>query len=215
MGMVIGLIGLFGFFICLVMLVIALFKKKPKKNSLFGLGITFILFITGVMLTPDSEDREDASNNNSPVAEESDESITPEEDLTSPTPEEEKDSATETPTDVAEKPAQDEEIKTNPFGSISEKPVMNGSRTERIGTYATVHVSELAITEENLVDFYENVVKDSGYNWFTIILEDNKGIQFAGSNMFFTYGDIDDEACITNGLGDGFIVDGKVDYEER
>lgn len=169
MGMIIGLIGMFGFLVCLVLLIVALMKKGNKNKYLKGLGITFILFIVGIALTPGSEEETSSVN-----------------DTVVPS-----------------------------FAEVVEAPVMNGSKTEQIGIYATVDANGVEINEENLIKFYEEKVKDSGYNWVTLILEDGKGIQFAASSVAFTYGEIDEEACITKGLGDGFIFDGTIDYEER
>lgn len=98
------------------------------------------------------------------------------------------------------------------FGNIVEKPVMNGSKTERIGTYAEVMAGGREITKETLIEFYNQVVKDNKYNWVTINIDGVNGIQFSGS--VFTYGKIDDEACIVSKVGIGFIIDDKIDYEE-
>lgn len=103
----------------------------------------------------------------------------------------------------------------NPFGNIMEKPVMNGSKTERIGTYAEVMVGGIEITEANLVEFYNEVVEDSDYNWVTMNIDGETGIQFPGSSYFFTYGSLDNEGCIVEGKGDGTILDGKVDYTSK
>lgn len=169
MGMIIGLIGMFGFLVCLVLLIVALIKKGNKNKYLKGLGITFVLFVVGILLTPDSGEETPSVN------------------------------------DTAE-PS---------FAEVVEAPVMNGSKTEQIGIYATVEANGVEINKENLIKFYKEKVENSGYNWVTLILEDGKGIQFPASSVAFTYGEIDEEACITKGLGDGFVLDGTIDYEER
>ncbi|SCH33650.1 Membrane protein involved in colicin uptake [uncultured Clostridium sp.] len=101
----------------------------------------------------------------------------------------------------------------NVLGNIVEKPVMNGFKTERIGTYAEVMVGGREINKENLVKFYESVVKDSGYKWVTLNIDGENGIVFPGASYVFTYGEIDDEGCITKSIGNGSIADGKVSYE--
>ncbi len=55
MGMIIGLTGMFWFHISLVLLIISLIKKGKKKKHLIGLGISFIMFIVGLALTPTPE----------------------------------------------------------------------------------------------------------------------------------------------------------------
>lgn len=101
----------------------------------------------------------------------------------------------------------------NPFGTVMEKPVMNGSKTERIGTYAEVMSGGIEINKDNLIQFYNEVVKDSEYNWVTLNIDGETGLQFAGSTHIFTYGTLDKESCIIEDKGTGFIYDDKIDYE--
>lgn len=88
-----------------------------------------------------------------------------------------------------------------------------------IGQRAFVSVlkSQLAeLTAENFAEFAETVVKDSGYNYFTIKCDDGTGIVFAGSNVTIpVYGTLDDDGRVTDTAG--FItrgVDGSYTYEQ-
>ena len=101
----------------------------------------------------------------------------------------------------------------NIFGTIMEKPVMNGSKTERIGTYAEVMAGGIEITKENLIQFYEEVVENGNYNWVTLNIDGESGINFPGSSYFFTFGTIDDEGCILESKGEGFITEDGIEYE--
>ena len=69
--------------------------------------------------------------------------------------------------------------------------------------YVSVLKSELVdLTAENFAEFAETVVKDSGYNWFTIKCDDGTGIVFPGS-MYFVgdYGKLDDDGAILESYG--------------
>ncbi len=106
-----------------------------------------------------------------------------------------------------------ENEKSSPFGIVTEKPVMNGFKSERIGMYAEVMAGGVEINKENLIQFYKEVVKDSNYKWVTINIDGKKGIQFAGSNNYFTYGTIDNEGCIIESEGNGYILGDTINYE--
>lgn len=56
MGAFIGAVGMLGFIGGIVILVINLFKRKPKRKALIALSVSFVLFATGVVLSPDPED---------------------------------------------------------------------------------------------------------------------------------------------------------------
>lgn len=97
--------------------------------------------------------------------------------------------------------------------------VMNGTKTEKIGEWAEIRISKEVlkkVTQEQYAEFCESVVKDSGYNWFTIICEDGTGIQFAGSvHTVATYGNLDNEGCITETIGTIMMgIDGIYTYTE-
>lgn len=83
--------------------------------------------------------------------------------------------------------------------------------------YISILKSQLLdLAAENFAEFAESVVKDSGYNWFTIKCDDGTGIVFAGSDIAAAiYGKLDDEAAISDSIG--FITlgaDGSYTYEQ-
>lgn len=88
---------------------------------------------------------------------------------------------------------------------IFEADVTNGFGTEVIGKRAYIIMPKEVlqeITEEEYATFVETSVDGSGYNWFSIICDDGTGINFAGSfSAFGTYGELDNEGCITKALG--------------
>ena len=83
--------------------------------------------------------------------------------------------------------------------------VMNGTRTEKIGEYGYINITKeelKTVTEEQYKEFATTKVKDSGYNWVSIICDDGPGICFTGSMYYLgTYGNLDNEGCITEGIG--------------
>ena len=65
------------------------------------------------------------------------------------------------------------------------------------------------ITEENFREFAESVVKDSGYNWVSIICDDGTGICFTGSNAIHAdYGTIDDDGTVPAPFGSIDLTEG-------
>lgn len=64
MDALIGLTGFLGGAVFLILLVINTIKKKPKKKSLIGLGVCFVLFVTGLAMPSSSSntDLETESN---------------------------------------------------------------------------------------------------------------------------------------------------------
>ena len=84
--------------------------------------------------------------------------------------------------------------------------ILNGSMDNVIGQRAEVHISKddlLSITENEFIEFTENVVVPSGYNWFTIICDDGTGIVFVGSDTYdISYGTLDSEGRINSLIQD-------------
>lgn len=83
--------------------------------------------------------------------------------------------------------------------------------------YISIIKSKLQeVTADNFADFAETVVKDSGYNWFTIKCDDGTGIVFDGSDVTLpVYGALDDDGRISDTIG--FIkqgADGVYTYEQ-
>lgn len=52
------------------------------------------------------------------------------------------------------------------------KPVMNGSRTEKIGEYSIIETDSSLITDESLADWYFNYVMNNDFNWCMILYTD-------------------------------------------
>ena len=84
--------------------------------------------------------------------------------------------------------------------------ILNGSMDNVIGQRAEVHISKndlKNITESEFVEFVENVVVSSDYDWFTIVCEDSTGICFIGSKTSVVeYGTLDQEGRINTVLQD-------------
>lgn len=97
--------------------------------------------------------------------------------------------------------------------------VMNGFKTEVIGTRAYINITKNElnqITIEDFVEFIEQRVDGSGHNWVSIICNDGTGIVFAGSQVSnATYGEIDNEGCINKEIGYIVLEDGKYVYNKK
>lgn len=83
--------------------------------------------------------------------------------------------------------------------------------------YISVLKSQLSdLTAENFAEFSETVVKDSGYNYFTIKCDDGTGIVFTGCNVvLIDYGFLDDDMMASDIVG--YIKlndDGSYTYEQ-
>lgn len=84
------------------------------------------------------------------------------------------------------------------------KDVKSGSGNV-IGEYAYIRIMKKQleeITEENYKEFAESVVKDSGYNWVSILCDDGTGICFPGSMYYVAdYGKQDADGSILESYG--------------
>lgn len=93
--------------------------------------------------------------------------------------------------------------------------VTNGVGTDVIGQRAYIVIPKEVlsqISESGYVTFLENKIKNSGYNWFSIICDDGTGIVFSNSfTGLGTYGKLDDEGCVTTPLG--YISASESGYE--
>lgn len=101
---------------------------------------------------------------------------------------------------------------------ISECPVMNGTKTERIGSYARIIMSKddmKSLTPEQMFKFASDVIHplQGEYNWFTIKMSDETGMIFYGCDFTFDYGTVDRDGEIETVLGSGFINDDMTAYE--
>lgn len=103
---------------------------------------------------------------------------------------------------------------------VTEHEVKNGTKTEVIGEWAEIVVAKellQATSMEEFVEFCNEVVDESGYNWVTITCDDGTGIQFQGSvSMVATYGTLDNEGCIVDAIGTIMLQeDGTYSYSEN
>ena len=93
--------------------------------------------------------------------------------------------------------------------------VTNGNGTDAIGQRAYIVIPKEVlsqISENGYATFLENKIKNSGYNWFSIICDDGTGIVFSNSfTGLGTYGELDDEGCVTTPLG--YISASESGYE--
>lgn len=69
-----------------------------------------------------------------------------------------------------------------------------------IGKRGQAYFDKNSITNESIVAFYNDVIKNSGYNYYTLIdsSNKNKGIVFSGCISPCDYGYIDETGRITN-----------------
>jgi len=90
---------------------------------------------------------------------------------------------------------------------IKEGKVINGLGDE-IGKRGTVTYNPEKITDESLSNFYNDKIKDSGYNYYTLINEKDKtqGIVSAWCINVLTYAEINDT---------GYIVKANKNFEVK
>lgn len=72
-------------------------------------------------------------------------------------------------------------VHKNPLtqAKVKTADVMNGFGTDKIGERAYIEISKedlQNITQEDFKEFADTVVKDSGYNYFTVICNDGTGV---------------------------------------
>ena len=101
------------------------------------------------------------------------------------------------------------------INTLETKDVMNGIKTEKIGEYETVNCDNTKLTDEELIKFYKEYIKDKDYNWVQIMFSDGTGLHFAGSSYVFTYSTIDEENGATNTKGTGYIITDEGEDKER
>lgn len=105
---------------------------------------------------------------------------------------------------------------TEVFGQVTEKPVMDEKKTNKIGTYAEVTIKDKSkFTDANLIKFYKDTVEDSNYKWVTLRLSSKKGIEFTGESYIFNYGTLDDNGKVINIEGSGNIMEDKIEYQKK
>lgn len=97
--------------------------------------------------------------------------------------------------------------------------VMNGSGTEVIGQYAYIKISAEQLketTSDALLEFAQNRVENSGYNWVSIVTNNGNGIIFTGSDIVFpTYGKLSEkDKELEETIGSLRLSDGVYTYSE-
>ena len=185
-------------------------RKRSKKKSI-GISLAVIV-ILGIIGSVNGEEVETA---NTPNVTESTEAVfeLAEQEIYTTEPE----TSQEAKTELEEaKPESDNPLMN---AKIQIADVMNGTKNEKLGEWAEIQISKEIleeITQEQFSEFCNDVVSESGYNWFTISCEDGTGIQFAGSIPYVsTYGSLDNEGCIAESMGTIMVQeDGKYIYTE-
>ncbi|WP_201738314.1 MULTISPECIES: hypothetical protein [unclassified Exiguobacterium] len=100
------------------------------------------------------------------------------------------------------------------LGNISKRPVMNGTNTERIGTYVRVHSDRSLLTKESLKDFTKNdLPKFEDANWILVDLNDGYGIHFLGTMPIADYGKADDDSL--SEIYENYMIDADTNQIEK
>lgn len=102
--------------------------------------------------------------------------------------------------------------KKTALGKYHEESVNNGLG-EEIGTRLVVNSNNKNITDENIIKFYNKIVKDNDYKYITIDLGNGEGLVFNNDN-FFIKGKIDENGMISTTEKLGQIEDNKIIYKE-
>ncbi|WP_214855667.1 hypothetical protein [Exiguobacterium sp. s130] len=94
------------------------------------------------------------------------------------------------------------------LGNIQIRPLMNGTRTERIGEYALINSDKSFATKENLLKFFkEDVSKVEDANFLVVDLNDGTGLHVVGGMPLVTYGQFDKEDHNVSQQWESIIVD--------
>lgn len=216
---------------CMIWLVVSLVHKRGAKKPLLATAVAtalsvglFVLF--GVTYDGPSQAEHEALQATAPVAVTPDIASTPSVDPTptvrptpvvppTPTP---APTAQLTPTPMPTPTVQPTpeatptpipEDEENPMLKlkIQTKPVMNGLKTEQIGTWAYVVTTKetiMSATDEQVHAFLKEI-EEKGYNWFNIFFEDGTGLDASFANAL-DYGPVDAEE------GGGIPYDGRTSY---
>lgn len=113
------------------------------------------------------------------------------------------------PAEAPEKPVQEPAQaanEANPLFSlvVHTRPVMNGFKTERIGTWAYIDTTKefmSSVTDQQFYDYLSELSAE-GYNWFNVFFEDGTGL-WTISPALIEYGQADqDEGGAVEYVGD-------------
>ncbi|WP_214824382.1 hypothetical protein [Exiguobacterium sp. s28] len=96
----------------------------------------------------------------------------------------------------------------NVLGEVELRPLMNGTGTEQVGEYAYVASSKDAITEENLLSFFENEASNyEDANYLVIDLQDGTAFHVLSGMPMLTYGVFNTEELNLEEQWETIIVD--------
>lgn len=135
--------------------------SKPIWKKWWFWAIVVIVLISGTNTISNNSVHETETQKQ--VADESTEKQTAEETQEQETPIE-----TETPVETQTEKEDEGHI----YDNAIVKPVVNGSRTEKIGEYSVIETDSSLITDESLVDWYFNYVLNNDFNWCMILYTD-------------------------------------------
>ena len=99
------------------------------------------------------------------------------------------------------------------YQTSEEVTLYNAQQTETLGSYRVVTTDKTMLTQEELLEFYQDMVQDSNHDWVTLVLGNHKGLMFPDSSASFMYGVLDEQHCVTDFMGMGLIVDNTVEYQ--
>ncbi|MFN4214935.1 hypothetical protein [Exiguobacterium sp.] len=151
------------------------FNKLGRVVFTMFFGLIFVIAVSGIL---GSEENNQATST-APIKEDVEANIESDTDEKNPESESEQQKQADS--------------KNTALGNFSERPVMNGSKTERIGTYVHVHSDRSLITEASLIDFVQNdLPRFEDMNWVVIDLNDGYGLHFLPSILSADYGLIED-----------------------
>lgn len=103
---------------------------------------------------------------------------------------------------------------TKLFGKLVEKPIIENGK--RLGTYAEVVLNNKAkFTDKNIIEFYEDTVRNANYKWVTLRISKDKGIQFNKGSHIFSYGILNNNGQVTDVLGSGNVMLDKIEYQSK
>ena len=103
---------------------------------------------------------------------------------------------------------------TKIFGELVEKPIIENGK--KVGTYAEAKINnKVKLSDEDIIEFYEDTVKDSNYEWVTLRISKDKGVQFNNGSHIFNYGTLNDDGQVTDVLGSGNVMLDKIEYQGK
>ena len=102
--------------------------------------------------------------------------------------------------------------KNQTITDIKEEKVMNGTGDKEIGKRGIATYDKDKTTEEEIVKFYNEHIKNSGYNYYTLIDKNDKsyGMVFISSGGFGEIGIIDNTRVVSKKEKSFTIKDNKI-----